>query len=454
MKKIVEQFREAITEYKLLEDVKTVYIALSGGPDSIVLLDLFCQEKSELGVEVKAIHIHHGLRKVSDDEAVFVSDWCAGQGIECHVREVDVKGRMDEGHGMEEAARLSRYEVFEAFLQKSPNCCIALGHHRDDQVETVLMNFLRGSGLKGLGGMLPQRQGYIRPLLSVSRDEIIDYCRGKGLPYITDESNSDTTYRRNKLRHEVIPYIESALGNAISDIIGRSSKILQEEERFIHEQMLERFGELNAEFKSHSISLDAKALMLQNPVLGRRMVRHCIGLLKSDLKGISMSHVEAVLALIENGTGKGIDLPDGIRVTVDYGLLIFRDLSEASVMDKSVEKGVIQTKILEEFKWDEFPKKNYTKWFDYDKIRGTLVVRTRRNGDYIRVGKTFGKKKLKDFFMDIKMPRDERDTVALLADEEEVLWIIGHRINDRYKVTEGTTKVLEVQYKEDFPNER
>lgn len=437
----MEKFIEAVAKYELLKGVSKVYVALSGGPDSMVLLHLFKNISLKVPITVEAIHINHSLRAVSDREAELVMKWCDALKITCHIEQVDVKGKMGEGYAMEEAARICRYEVFSGYL-KEKGAKVALGHHRDDQAETVLMNFFRGSGLKGLGGMLPERDGYIRPMLEVSRDEIVTYCKKNAIEYVTDESNKDTAYRRNLLRHDVIPYLEKQLGVDIGLTLARTSGLMQDEESMICLEVDRRFKEAKPKIENDRIAIRVECLLEQPVAMQRRLIRRCIAVVTHSLWNISSDHIASIRQLLTGESGKQVDLPNGIKVSRDYEWLVVTTNHEP----KFFKRGETQTCILEDFEWNDFPKKPYTKWFDYDKIRGNLTIRTRNNGDYIRIGANLGKKKLKDYFIDMKLSKDLRDLVPILTDENEVLWIVGYRMNDAYKVTEKTQRVLEVTY--------
>lgn len=453
--------KRTLDEFHMLKDVKTLYVGLSGGADSMALLHLLLKPCEQAGIKLKAIHIHHGIRDASNDEEEAVTRWCNEIGIECCIHKVNVKARMGDGVGLEEAARIERYEIFERYLE-TPKSKLALGHHQDDQAETVLLNLFRGSGLKGLGGMSYVRDQYIRPLLDVSRSDIEDYCMDAGLPYVSDESNDDLIYRRNTIRHEILPYIERKLGFELRTKLADTAMLIRDDEALFDQLVQEHFGMIVNCQSMGMMELDVNGLIHEMVAMQRRLMRFAVQTLTGSIKGLSLKHINSMIELCYGQTGKTIYLPMGVCVKRSYNRLILSTMSENDGEPKAeiniesktlvdgqcLNIGEIKFLVKKDFDWDQIPKNIYTKWFDYDRIIGNLVVRQRRNGDYIRIGDNLGKKKVKDVFIDMKTPRDDRDKALIIADDSEVLWIVGYRTNDAYKVTANTKTILQVEYTE------
>lgn len=463
MKKLVEAF---ITTEQLLDDTREVVVAFSGGADSMALLHLMKAMAREGGFQVSAVHIHHGIRTASDDEMVFARQLCASWQVPLMTRQVTLTPWLDQGMSTEMAAREARYQVFGEVLE-SRDCVIALGHHRDDQAETVLLNLFRGAGLQGLKGMRPRRGGYIRPLLPATKAMILAYCEAEGLTYVTDDSNRDTRYRRNWLRETLIPEIEATYGADIRKGLWRTAQIAREEE-----DLLDALAEGHSErvvgvTEDGRVWMDIEAFNALTRPMQRRVARKAISRSIPGLSNVSFDHIEGVIALLTTaGTGKVKQLPGGWQIRRGYSKAILEQPAGEKAPN-SPEIPVDMRRLQAEKHWaigpwrfrlfcpqegDEFPKEVCTKWFDYDRIGTNLVLRTRRPGDIIRLSQKGYTKKLKDYMIDSKIPRTQRDDIPVLAAGQEVLWLVGHRINDLYKVRPTTKKVLEVVYiKEEQP---
>lgn len=462
---MVSVIKDTLIEYNMLSQVETLYVALSGGADSMALLHCLKALKTthampELaGIAIEAIHINHQLRTISIDEEQKVRSWCKEWSIPCLVHKVDVKAQMGQGTSLEEAARIERYKVFDT-CRDVGRSVVALAHHRDDQAETVLLNLFRGSGLKGLGGMHYTRDGYIRPMLDIPRTVIESYCHTNAIPYVNDESNQDTYYKRNALRHQVMPLLEEVMGYDIRQKLTETAALLRDDEAYLSKCTQNVYENCVVKESENRIAISIRDLLSKEVAMQRRLLRYVLMRIKNDLKGITFKHINQMLLLCRGETGKRFMPVKDVLVVRSYEELIvmygdeagryLEATGEVSKKEQSLDfKGVVMTQ-LEAFNWDEIPKNLYTKWVDYDRIKGNLVVRTRKNGDFIRVGANLGKKKLKDLFIDMKVPKEERNDVPIVADENEVIWVVGYRMNDAYKVTTNTKTILQLEYiKED-----
>ena len=437
----------------------SVAVALSGGADSMALLHILIEMQATWCLSLSAIHIHHGLREASDDEEVFVKAYCKDNDIPLLSKRVDLAPMINEGMSVEMAAREIRYNVFRQYAVDH-DCMIALGHHMDDQAETVLLNLLRGTGVQGLKGMLPKRGVYIRPLLKVHKAMILAYCHANKVPYVTDESNDSRVYRRNFLRHDVLPMLEKQVQPKVVDHLSRTAEILREEDAYMGAIAASLMASL-VQRKGKSVIIDLQGLNEQPVVMQRRLYRMALALCIDDLRNVAYSHIEQMVILGDGShTGKCCHLPDGWQFRINYneGILEFRsedkqvaatiesvDLSQLSD-GQSLTMGGFEFKLLKGRNAAGFPKEVYTKWFDYDKIGTNLVLRKRAPGDYMILGSNGFKKKLKDYLIDAKISRTERDQIPLIALGQEVVWLVGYRINEMYKVSETTTRILAVVY--------
>ena len=465
----------------MIKNHSTVLVALSGGADSVCLLLLLNEIKrqcaNELDFALEAVHVEHGIRGAeSRADAGFASDLCKRLHIPCHVHSVDVpQYAKSHGLGLEEAARILRYEAFEKEIEQnqdnSRQAVVAVAHHMEDNAETVLFQMLRGSGAKGLAGMHPVsvKNGvtYIRPLLSATRAQIEDYLKEKGQAFVTDATNTDTAYSRNKLRHDVFPLLLQINDRAIEHI-NESAGQLAVMNDFYEEQLKEACDSMVSK-KEGRVILEISRFERLHPALKSGVARECIHLASGRLKDITSTHIGALVKLAGQQSGRKINLPYGIIAEKTFGEVILYagagevQKEEIHVTAKELEAlsttgeqktirlsadGSYVTLCIQDFngKMDEIPKKPYTKWFDYDKMKKGFEIRTRKAGDYIIVDDEGHHKKLKQVFTGDKIPAQQRAGLWLIAHESLVHAIIGYRSGCSALVTPQTGKVLKITF--------
>ena len=454
MQKKVEAY---IAKHNMLRQNDRVIAAVSGGADSVCLLKLLVDLRGRLHLEIQAVHVHHGLRgREADRDAEFVRELSEKWKVPCLVvyRDAAAYGK-EHGIGVEEAGRQLRYQVFDEAAARWGGTRIAVAHHRDDQAETILHNLFRGSGLKGLGGMAPVRDNVIRPLLCVGRQEIAGYLEEQNISFCQDSTNELTDYTRNKLRHKVLPAVCGEINPAAAvHIAAAGERIRQAEEYFEREagRFWAEHGRREQEEESDKMrqGIPAAVVRMLPDILKGYVVMRMIEETGKPLKDISAVHVEQVLGLAEKGTGKSVRLPGGISVYREYEMIWMESASKHGPEGEigclnGIELAVrcFPASVFRE-KYREIPENKYTKWFDYDKIKGTLSVRTRKTGDYF-ILKDGSRKTIKSFMIDEKIPRQERDKILLLAQGQHILWVIGYRISEFYKITEETKQILQVR---------
>ena len=458
----------------MIKNHSTVLVALSGGADSVCLLLVLNEIKrqcaNELDFALEAVHVEHGIRGAeSREDARFASDLCERLNIPCHVHSVDVpQYAKSHGLGLEEAARILRYEAFEkevttayAADQKQGNsrqAVVAVAHHMEDNAETVLFQMLRGSGAKGLAGMHPVsvKNGvtYIRPLLSATRAQIEEYLKENGQAFVTDATNADTAYSRNKLRHDVFPLLLQINDRAIEHINESAGQLAVMND--FYEQQLKEACDSMVSKKEGRVILEISRFESLHPASGR-------------LKDITSTHISALVKLAGQQSGRKINLPYGIIAEKSFGdVILFAERcddekEEIHITQKELEAlsatgaqkniklsadGSYVTLCIKDFngKMDEIPKKPYTKWFDYDKMKKGFEIRTRKAGDYIIVDDKGHHKKLKQVFTGDKIPAQQRAGLWLIAHESLVHAIIGYRSGCSALVTPQTGKVLKITF--------
>ncbi len=442
------QVREYMEQNHMAEPGDGVLAAVSGGADSVCLLLVLKTLEESLGIHVTAFHLNHGLRGAeADRDECFVRELCERLQVPLKVVREDVAGYAKaHGHSEEEAGRILRYQWLEKTAEEFGCQRIATAHHKDDQTETVLMNLFRGSGLRGLGGIRPVRDlsgtlTLIRPLLSINRQEIETYLIEEKESWCEDSTNKELIYARNKVRNGLIPWIRENINDRAEEHILKTAAFASQADEYFVSQAEMLLGEGFENNVSPFVEIDTTVFDSQPDIMKSYLIRAMIAKVAGSAKDITARHIDAVSALNGPGGGTSVDLPYGLQAVRSYQkLMIRKDEAEHEAQEIG---NFIQTRVFSWKKDMEIPKNQYTKWFDYDKINDTLSVRTREPGDYFMIGN--GKtKKLQRFFIDEKIPEELRDRILLLAEGNHILWIIGYRISEYYKVTDVTQNVLEV----------
>lgn len=441
-----------ILQYELLRPGDRVIAAISGGADSVCLLSVLEQillKHPDCRWQLKAVHVHHGLRDgEADRDAAFVKTLCAGLQIPCTVVYKDVAGYAKKQRlSFEEAGRILRYQALEDELRAWNADKIALAHHQDDNAETILHHLLRGSGFKGLGGMKPRYQNRIRPLLGTGRSAILRYLNEHGLDWVEDSSNASGEYTRNRIRNDIVPRLTAGVNVKAVDNIIRAGKLFAQADDYFEElagRIWAAAGIETGGSKRHpaAAAIPLAAVTAQHPLVRSYLYGRMIAAVLPYRKNITARHYAAMEALLEQPAGSRLSLPGNITAVRDYEMLRIGENRRDETIRVSPE-AEIRMETFPKKKNEKIPENCYTKWFDYDKIKGALSVRTRQPGDYF-VLKDGGRKTVNRYMIDRKIPREQRDQIILLADENHVLWIVGYRISEFYKITESTKNVLQV----------
>ena len=443
---IEERVFSYIEKYNMIEAGSQVIVGISGGGDSVCLLFLLSKYQKRRPFHLLGIHVNHGIRgqeALRDQE--YAKKLCERLGVPFTVYTYSVPAiAQQEKRSLEEAGRMVRRRAFEekaASLGKK--AVIALAHHENDNAETVLHNLIRGTKAAGMGGIRPIQEigegvAYIRPLLKVTREEIETYLRQQQIPWMTDSTNQELEYTRNRIRHKILPEMEKINPKAVSHI-AQAADTFQAIEEYLTGQADMLYREY-VEQRENGYWI-RKELFLEKELMQSYVIRMVLEQAADKKQDLTAFHVESILSLGKGRTGASVSLPGGVLASQVYGDLYVRlpDSGEAPL--KELE--------LEIFPWEnqQIPEKTYTKWFDYDKIKSSLEIRHRKPGDFLTIADTGGRKKLKDYFIDCKIPREEREKVTLLAEGSHILWVVGYRISQYYKVTSQTKTVLKVHVK-------
>ncbi len=459
---VEDKILNTIKKHNLIENGDNVLVGVSGGPDSMALLYALLSIQTEISFSLYIAHVNHGVRgREADEDEKFVEKISGKLGIPFYSKKIDMEGYAREHKlSSEDAGRRLRYKFFREVLLSINGGKIAVAHNKNDQAETLIMRFFRGTGLDGLKGMEYRNGDIIRPLLDISRNEIEDYILEKNINTRLDRTNLENIYNRNKIRLELIPYIVDNFNPNIVDTLWRTSRTMSNDSEFLEEFSKERYRELVKVENKNSIILCRQKFSREHIAIKQRIIRHSIYNLTGTLDGISEIHVRNVLELFERGdTGKSVDLPNRLEVKTSYDDLIFRikNLNVNNNYKYSLKRG--QATYVKEwnsiFKMEVYPmekiqlnfKDRFIKYFDYDKIKGEIYIRNRRLGDTIQPFGMSGNKKLKDLFIDKKIPIDEREKIPILVDKNDIIWVVGLRTSEKYKITPYTKNVLVIKYK-------
>lgn len=442
---MIDVFESNLIRGGLLEKGERLVLGVSGGPDSMAMLDMFLQirEKWRLGLFV--VHVNHGFRgELADRDAKSVEAYCKDNGIDFYRFDHDVMDLSKKwSMSFEEAGRKVRYQAFEDVRKKVDGHKIAVAQNKNDQAETILMRLMRGTGLDGLKGIPLKRGPYIiRPVLFMSRKEIEAYCEVNKLPVCHDHTNDETIYTRNKIRHELIPYIEENFNGQVVDGLFRLGQMIEDDVDFIETSLdgVLSTMSIDLELVDH---VDAKWFNGHHKSLKSRLIRRVVDLKGDGLKNVSHAQIDEVLDLIGNMRHGKRKIISGIEFSLKYDTLYFRKMNVEE--DKESHTSVNEM----EFEIEEISAREYAAYtlksnevsVDLDKIDGNLSARYRKDGDKFQPMGMKGRKKLKKFFIDLKIPAEIRDHIPLICDESGIIWVVGHRLSERVKVDDTSRRI-------------
>ncbi len=455
---MLQKIREFCRKETLLKQNDKVVVGVSGGADSVCLLRILCLLQDELELKIEAVHVHHGIRgDEAEEDLHFVEALCQEWKVPLRIFREDVP-RLAREHrlSLEEAGRNARYRIFEEVREQLQYDVIAVAHHMDDLAETVLMNMVRGSGIRGMAGISPKRGWVIRPLLCIRKAEIEQWLIQEKILWQTDCTNLEAVYFRNRMRLNLIPQLEAS-GNerAVEHIAGvaadfseadayfmkEAARLLEERRQtLVYEDGIKK--EIYRFLIPESVSLPCDLLQNSPHILAAYMVRQALTELNLGLKDISRTHIEEVLTLASRCGGKEVRLPK-CRVRLEYDRLIFEQMKEKMPVRKF---SVVFRIFLADFT-KKVPQNSCINWFDYDKINGNVQLRCRMQKDRICVKAGGSSKKLKDYLIDARMPLVVRERWPLLAMGGRILWIPGYRMDEDLKVNQETKVILEAELK-------
>ena len=443
-------------------------VAVSGGPDSVCLLHVLTSLRDKFDLKLRVAHLDHGLREDSAADAVYVSQLAEGLGLPVVVQREDVQRyRQTNGLGLEEAAREVRYRFLSKLAEELDTPYIVTGHTLSDQTETILLHIIRGTGLQGLVGLKPltpwTMDGYqvniLRPLLEIKRTETENYCRRVGLEPRLDSTNLSLEPLRNRIRLELLPQLKQ-YNLGIEESLGRLAVAADIDMKYLEGQIIAVWDRVVRE-EGKVVALDKAALLALPEALQRHLLRRALGRLPGGLKDVEMCHLESIMSSLELPSGRCLDLPNGIIFVADHDYYWLGKMSDLpspypvisgeyplNVPGVTTLPGwqVEATLVLKRRPQDESGLVSY---LDLEITGRDLAVRTWKRGDrFVPLGMV-QEKKLGEFMIAEKIPRRWRQAVPLVFSPRQIIWLVGHRLDDRAKVTAVTRQALRLEFKKD-----
>ena len=452
----IRKVKETIARYGMIDPEDVIIVAVSGGPDSVCLLDILHGLMKELKIRLVVAHYDHGLRPAEDEsETQFVHRFAASMNLPFETEKASLNIE-EKTSSIEEKAREARYGFLERLKNRFHAKKIAVGHNLNDQAETVIMRLLRGSGPSGLAGIPPCRDNkIIRPLIEIKREEIESYLNARKISYVTDSSNLKASYLRNKIRLELMPELLKYQPRLIEHL-GRMSVILRDENEYLDlkaEEWVQRESELRPD---GDILIPISSFTGLPRSLGNRTIRCLLMKIGGSLRRIDQSHIQSVYNLTRSKKPQGIiNLPNGLMVKKVYDRLAFTAKKKkpegflytlegpGTFYLEQIEKTI---SLVEMEGSVDLNMRNslWTGYFDADKLEYPLAVRNFHKGDRFVPFGMRGHKKIKDFFIDLKIPSEIRASTPILISQDIPVWVCGYRIDERFKVTPDTKKILKV----------
>jgi tRNA(Ile)-lysidine synthase len=496
MHELLHLVRVAVHEYRLLEEKDHILVACSGGPDSIALFYILQEISSEYDLTLYLAHLNHGIRKESDEDEAFVRQVAKDTGVKIVAGKVDCLELSQRWKiSLEGSARKARYEFFSTQARTLGVSKIALGHTAEDQAETILMRLLRGSGLQGMAGIPPIRYSkgvcYIRPLIKCQRSGIMQYLSSRNIPFKTDKTNLKRCCTRNRIRLDLIPFLKKEFNPSLVSTLCKTAELLREDHLVLKHTVSKIEKRIGIDSKETDVAQDdlnilpfieisgkdvqclhLEGLKAQPLGIQRRILQESLSRFKKGSRGVNFKHIQAIIRLINRSKGGGeLDLAGGIKVYRTGGKLFLtqcgtdkeqnlKGLSDGEKHDRNYYPlnipGItfipffnltLNALLLERDKITEIPSDPTVAFLDYDTIIEPLQIRRRFPGDRFHPLGMPSEKKLKEFFIDTKVPKRIRDVWPLLAGDSKIFWILGLRIGHPYRVTSNTSKILKVDFK-------
>ena len=457
---LLQKIQKTIKKHKLISPNDKIVIGVSGGPDSVCLLHVLW--KLQKAQNLIVAHVNYGYRgKQADQDQKYVKNLAKRLGLKIYIKKLKInEWKSTPKKNIEAKFRKIRYDFFNDILQKEKANKIAVAHQADDQVETVIMFFLRGAGIRGLSGMSYRRNKIIRPLLDCSRSEILEYLAKNKLEYRKDVTNEDISFTRNRIRHKLIPYLEKKFNPNIKKTLFASTQIIQDDFQFIQEESkkyLRKIIAKDTKQKNSVLKLKLKQFLKLKSALQRNILRLVLAKFLGDIRDISLADLEETRRMLKQAKTGSLRIIKNLRIIKEHDKIV---ITTAKTNKKLLIKPIllkipgktclpdlkIEIKISKVDKIDKMT--NNVSYANLDKTGKRLLVRTKKKGDRFYPEKTLGSQKLKDFFINNKIPKREREEIPLIVTEkDQIVWICGKKRDRRFLANSKTKNILKMEIK-------
>ena len=474
---MLNKIKSYMEDNSMIKQGDKLVLGVSGGADSVCLFMLLLSLRKEYALSLYVVHVNHGIRENAAEDAAYVRLLCERYEVPFYLFEGNVKNMAEEsGMSEEEAGRKFRYECFMQIADKVGAAKIATAHHIGDQAETVLFHLIRGTNLSGMSGIRlvgeMENVKILRPLLCVTKEEIVEYLLAQNISWKEDATNRESIYARNRLRNQILPKLCEINERAVEHIAEFATIAAQHQEFFekaVRSYIKEHVREcVKIQTDQYQCVTDCRLLLSQEPVLAKAVIYELIAKVCGGKRDITKEHVQAVYGLLGSQSGRKISLPYKTEAKIEYENLIIRKCSKVA-MESDWKPGMINSRIeqriplpngqilatkmvaredMTEEEWTNLQNKavnsknNYTKMFDCDTIKDTLYVRRPEKDDYFIMNEAGNHKKLSRYFIDRKIPEDERGRSIVVAMEHEVLWLVGERRCENHRIDDNTKQIL------------
>ena len=462
---MIDKVKQFIIDNELIQNNDKILIALSGGPDSVCLLSILYELKEKFNIKLAAAHVNHMLRgEEADKDEEYAKELCNKLNIEFYSKKIDIDKIANEKNiSHEMAGRDERYKFFFELSKVNGYNKIAVAHNSNDQAETIIMNIMRGSGIEGLCGIRSKREnGIIRPILCLSRKEIEEYCEKYNLNPRIDKTNLENIYRRNKVRLDILPYMKENFNKDIINTINRMAKLIQVDNDFLEKESNNYYDLYCLKDKSKLI-ISKEAFKLDKAIL-TRIIKKSFMNFSNKFNNFEMKHIYELILLAKNETNKRIYLPNDIIALNVYGDIHLKKKNDKKIINKGIDQEIIIEKadlngksieygdyivgfnVINNKNNIEFSNNVLIKYLDYDKIKEKLIIRKRKDGDRIVPLGMKGSKKIKDIFIDLKVPLDQRDEIPILCFDNEIAWVVRYKVSESFKISKETKNIIKITF--------
>lgn len=447
-----------IKEHNLINKGDQILIAFSGGPDSVFLALTLLRLRAEYNLTLAALHVNHNIEEGANMQADFAREFCEKNQITYYEYSADIPALSKEWKmSLELAGRTYRYDKLREVKKAYGYNSIALGHHINDQAETILYRMARGTGIHGMSGIRPKHEEMIRPLLVVTKEEILTELDRLSQSFNVDVSNDEIDYVRNQIRHLVLPKL-CEINTKTVEHIGELALKMEEMLSYLKPQIEAAYEVCVKNHRISILEIEQYPVFMQQEVVRSALIRIC-----EQEKDLASIHVDKILNLKMTQTGREVHLPYGVCAVREYDEIVLMKRAEKVPNQEQTKpekrlcfkdyEGIIS---LDDWKADltykfiekpeSIDEKMYTKYFSYDRMDNEVILRNARPGDYFIMNSQGQKKKLNRYFIDAKIPKQLRERIPLIAMGNHVLWIIGERVSEAFRVTDETTLIIEITW--------